>query len=139
MSDAYLLFMIEFTSGSNPRNRIDEVRERLRSWILAQKLSYGMGALGGSYRLYGYIGPNPPATIQDRDRLDLWIRGQRLSATVQLGAIAGPDPPDLLAPITECVFEIDTLTESDRVEAATHHNEVRRKIAALNARPRGPI
>jgi len=138
VTDAYFLYMIEFTSGMNPPGRCDIVREGLRSWIVAQGLSYGMGALGGSYRLYGYVGPGQFETPEVRDTLGQWIRNQRLCGTVRLGAIVGPDPPSLLDPITECVFEIDTLTESDRAEAAAYHDEVRRKIAAWNARPRGP-
>lgn len=136
MADTYFLYMIEFAHGLNPPGRYDEVRENLRSWIVAQGLAYGMGALGGSFRLYGHIGPDPPATTHHRDSLGEWIRTQQLCGTVRLGAIEGPDPPDLLGPMTACVFEIDTLTESDRVEAAVYHDEVRRKIAAWNTRPR---
>ncbi len=91
--------------------------------------------MGGSYRLYGHVGPRPPATVRDRDMLGQWIRGQQLCGTVRLGAIEGPGPVNLLGPITECVFQLDTLTDSDRAEAIAYYDEMRRKIKAWNARP----
>jgi hypothetical protein len=118
----YFRFDIELTPEQNPPGLMDRLRDELRAWILGRRLGYGMGALGGGRHLYGQIGPKPPATEDDRAALADWLRGQRVCATVRLEAVVPfHESADMLAPITDCVFTVNTLTEAEREEAAAYH------------------
>ena len=136
MHDAYFRFDIEFTPEQNPPGLCDRLREDLRAWIVGCGLDYGMGALGGSRHLYGEIGPNPPATESDRAAMAEWLRGQRMHVTVRLEAVVPfSEAADMLAPITDWVFTVDTLTDADRAEATAYHAEMRRCVEALRRNP----
>ncbi len=132
MHDAFFRYDIELTPERNPRGAMDRLQDELRGWFAARGLPFGMGALGGGRHCYGEVGPGPPATEADRQALAAWARGQRIHATVRLGAVEWPHPPaDMLAPITDWVFAVDGLTDADRAEAAAYHAEMRRRVAAL--------
>jgi hypothetical protein len=135
----YFRFDIELTPERNPPGLCDRLREDLRAWIVGRGLGYGMGALGGSRDLYGQIGPNPPATEGDRAAMAEWLRGQRMHATVRLEAVVPfSEAADMLAPITDWVFAVDTLTEAERADAAAYHAEMRRRVEALRAKHAEP-
>lgn len=136
----YFRFDIELTPERNPPGRCDQLREELRAWIVGRNLGYGMGAQGGSRHLYGQIGPNPPATESDRAAMAEWLRSQRMHATVRLEAVVlFSDATDMLAPITDCVFALDTLTDTDRATAAAYHTEMRRRVEALGGKLPEPL
>lgn len=127
---------IEQTPERNPPGLCDRLLEGLPAWIVGRGLDYGMGALGGSRHRYGQIGPNPPATEGDRAAIAERLRGQRMHATVRLEVMVPfSEAADMLAPITDWVFAVDTLTEAQRAEAAAHHSELRRWVDSQRARP----
>jgi hypothetical protein len=128
----YFRFDIELTPERNPPGLCDWLRDELRAWIVARGLYYGMGALGGSRRLYGQIGPNKPATEEDRAAMAEWLRGRRMHATVRFGAVVPfSETADVLAPVTDWVFGLDSLAEAERAEAAAFHTELRRRVESL--------
>lgn len=135
----YFRFAIELTPERNPPGLCDRLREDLRAWIVGRGLGYGMGALGGSRHLYGEIGPMPPATGGDRAAMAEWLRSQRMHATVRLEAVVPfSEAADMVAPITDWVFEMDTLTEAQRAEAAAYHSELRRWVESQRVRRAEP-
>jgi hypothetical protein len=134
MGNSYFRFAIELAPGRNPPRTRDRLGEDLRAWFVARGLGYGMGALGGNRYCYGEVGPDPPATEDDRRAMAEWLRGRRMCATVRLEAVVPFDPSaDMLAPITDWVFEVDTLTEQERAEAAAYHADLYRRVEALRA------
>jgi hypothetical protein len=135
VDNAYFRFDIELTPEQNPPGTMDRLREDLRAWFVARRLSYGMGALGGNRHCYGEVGPDPPATEGDRQAMAEWIRGQGMCATVRLTSVVPFGPSiDMLAPITDWVFPVDTLTETDMAEAAAYHAELRGRVLTLRPR-----
>lgn len=129
-SEARFLYRIVIEPAANPQGTCDWVREELRSWISERGLGYGMGALGGSRVLYGDIGFRPPATETDRQALAAWLLERHMSATVQLGPLQ-EGKVSLLDPITVIVFDVDTLTEAERAEAAERYADGRRRVEGL--------
>jgi hypothetical protein len=135
----YFRFDVELTPERNPPGLCDRLREDLRAWIIGRGLDYGMGALGGSRRLYGEIGPNPPATEGDRAAMADWLRGQRMHATVRLEAVVPfSEAADMRAPVTDWVFTVNTLTEAEQAEAAAYHTHMRRRVEALQRKHAEP-
>lgn len=135
----YFRFDIELTPECNPPGLCERLREELRAWIVCRGLEYGMGALGGNRHLYGHIGPNPPASEGDRAAMAEWLQGQRMHATVRLEAIVPfREAAPMLAPITDWVFAVDTLTDAERAASAAHHTELRRRVEALRRKHADP-
>jgi hypothetical protein len=133
-------FDVELTPERNPPGLYDKLHEELRSWIVARGLDYGMGAIGGGKHLYGQVGPNPPATDGDRAAMADWLRGQRMHATVRLGSVVTfSEDLDMLAPITDLVFAVDTLTEAERVHAVAFYTQLRRRVEDLRRKHPEPL
>lgn len=53
-----------------------------------------------------------------------------MSATVQLGPLQEGEV-SLLDPITDIAFDVDTLTDAERAEAAERNADGRRRVAGL--------
>jgi hypothetical protein len=123
--EPYFRFEIELSPEVNPRGVIDELQEGLRGWLTARDLSYVFGNFGGMRLCYGEVGP--PATEDHRQAMAEWLAAQRVCGTVRLEALVPFDPSaDIRAPITDWIFAVDNLTETERAEAVAYHAEMRR-------------
>jgi hypothetical protein len=131
--NVYFLYMFEILADLNPPGTLDRFREELRAFFVGRGWdNYGMGALGGNLRLYGDVSrKGQPVTEDDRQALAEWARGQRFRGTVRLGKIESGDSQ--LRRITEWVFEVDNLSETDaeRAEIAARHAQFHQQIEAM--------
>lgn len=129
----YFLYMFEILADLNPPGTLDRFREELRAYFVGRGWdNCGMGALGGNLRLYGDVNRRShPVTEDDRQALAEWARGQRFRGTVRLGKIESGD--SRLRRITEWVFQVDTLSETDaeREEVASRYAEFHRQMEAM--------
>ncbi len=129
---SYFRFEIELTPEANPPGAIDKLQKELRAWFTARSLSHVFGNFGGRRLCHGEVGP--PATEGDRQAMAEWIGAQHLCATVRLGSLVPLDPSaSILAPITDWVFAIENLTETERAEAVASNAKMRSFVEARSA------
>ena len=67
--------------------------------------------------------------MADRDIIQNWIKKQRVCCRVMLGDLESLDSYDFKRELTECVFDVDNLTDADRQEARKYQVEIEAKLS----------
>jgi hypothetical protein len=129
---AVFLYDVEFEPYENPPGTCDRFGEDLRHYFASRNLTFGMSALGGTRHCRGSVfGEKDTLLDSHRQELADWIRCQRVKCVVRLGAIEeNTDATKHFREITEWVFNVDTLTDDDRIQAKAYHDEIRSWIAS---------
>lgn len=127
MSQLLFLYDFEFVAFENPSGTKDRFEENLKTFFESCDWDYKLSALGGMIHTCGYIqGRKRPVTEDDRHLLARWAKAQRVRCVARLGALEEySKETDFFRDVTEWVFPVDNLDESDRTEAAKYQQWIR--------------
>lgn len=138
--DTIFLYDLEFRPYLNPPRRKEQCEDALRSFFDANGLNHLMSGLGGMSRTRGVVfRKTGDVTALDRDQFAEFLRKQPLLGTARIGEIEeDTEATDYFREITEWQFNVDNLTDADRIEATKYHKELRQRIQSA-ASARGPV
>ena len=131
MTQLGFLYCVRFKQFANPPNTKMRFEETLRTdAIIANGMKCLVGSQGGMKHSYGLVfRESGQVTMQDRDLIQQWIKKQRICCHVTLGEIEPIESCDPKRELTECVFDVDNLTDADRREAREYQLEIEAKLA----------
>ena len=133
-------FRIRFPPGANPRGYKDQFERSLQEQVIQEiGLECYFGGLGGGACSYGVVWrEDGPLTLADRERIESWIRSQRIACCVELGELEPLEFTDLLREVADRVFDVNNLTDEDRQLAAAAEQEMLARIAQFQERTGRP-